>query len=74
MDWLDLAQDRDLRRALIDTVMNVRVPQNAGMFWSGCTTGGFSRRAQLPVSHPHRGFSFCGGVTTLTGSKLSYCE
>jgi hypothetical protein len=26
MDWIDLAQDRDQWRALLDTVMNVRVP------------------------------------------------
>jgi hypothetical protein len=26
MDWTDLAQDRDRRRALVNTVMNPRVP------------------------------------------------
>jgi hypothetical protein len=30
MDWIDLAQDGDQWRALVKTVMNVRVPYNAG--------------------------------------------
>jgi hypothetical protein len=26
MDWIDLAQDRDRRRAVVNTVVNLRVP------------------------------------------------
>jgi hypothetical protein len=26
MDWIDLAQDRDQRMALVNTLMNLRVP------------------------------------------------
>jgi hypothetical protein len=26
MDWIDLAQNKDQRRALVNTVMNLRVP------------------------------------------------
>jgi hypothetical protein len=31
-DWINLAQARDRWRVLVNTVMNLRVPQNAGNF------------------------------------------
>jgi hypothetical protein len=49
MDWIDVAQDMDQWMVVVNTVMNVRVPENVGKFLSGCATGGFSRRAQLHV-------------------------
>jgi hypothetical protein len=41
MDWIDPAQDRDLWRAFVSTVMNLQVPRSVGKFSSSCTTGGF---------------------------------
>jgi hypothetical protein len=41
MDWTDLAQDREQWRALVNTIMNLRFPYNAGNFLSSCTIDGF---------------------------------
>jgi hypothetical protein len=47
MDWIHLAEDTSQWRALVNMVMDLRVPYNAGKFLSSCTTGGFSRRTRL---------------------------
>jgi hypothetical protein len=45
MDWIDMVQDREQWRALVNTVMNVLVRWNIGKFLSSFTTGGFSRKS-----------------------------
>jgi hypothetical protein len=46
-DWIYLSENRDQWMTVVNTVMNLQVPENAGKFLSSCTVGCFSRRAQL---------------------------
>jgi len=47
MDWIEPAQDRDRWRVLMNVVMKLRVPYNAGNFWTSCGSVDFSRRTVL---------------------------
>jgi hypothetical protein len=47
VDCIGLAEDRNRWRALVNSVLNLRVPWNAGRLSSGLTFSGLSGSAQL---------------------------
>jgi hypothetical protein len=47
MNWIDVTEDKGQWRSLLNTVMNLRSPQNVGNFLNILMTTCFSRRTQL---------------------------
>jgi hypothetical protein len=47
VDWIGLVLDRDKWRALVNVVMNLQVPQNAGKLSGGYIICGLSSSSQF---------------------------
>jgi hypothetical protein len=47
VDWIGLAQDRNRRTAVVNSVLNLRVPCNAGKLSSVLATRDLASSAQL---------------------------
>jgi hypothetical protein len=47
VDWIGLAKDINTWRAVVNSVLNLRVPWNAGKLSSGLTSSGLWSSAQL---------------------------
>jgi hypothetical protein len=49
VDWIGLVKDRNRWRALVNSVLNLRVPWNAGKLSNSLTSSGLSSSAQLHI-------------------------
>jgi hypothetical protein len=49
VDWIGLAKDRNRWRALVNSVLNLQVPLNAGKLSNGLTSSGLSSSVQLHI-------------------------
>jgi hypothetical protein len=47
VDSIGLAKDRNMWRAVVNSVLNLRAPLNAGKLSSGLTSSGLSSSSQL---------------------------
>jgi hypothetical protein len=47
VNWIGLAKDRNRWRAVVNSVLNLRVPRNAGKLSSSLTSSGLSSSVQL---------------------------
>jgi hypothetical protein len=54
VDWIGLAQDRDRWRTLVNSLLNIRVLQNAGKLSSVQTTRDLSSSMELVALEQHR--------------------
>jgi hypothetical protein len=70
MDWIDLAQDRDQCKALVNMVMNLSGSITCWEFLSSCTIASLSRMAQLLGARATLRDKIPNGKNTNTSEKM----
>jgi phenylalanine-4-hydroxylase len=83
VDWIHLSQDRNMWQALVDMVMNLQMPQNAGNFLTSTGKFNFSSKVLLHrdliireitqstiLIHP----SYCTVKSLFSDAKKSVCS
>jgi len=68
MDWIDLAEDMDRWRTLVNAVTNPGIPQNTENFLTSCKPGSFSRRT---LRHGVSKYVSCRCRSGLPAAELS---
>jgi hypothetical protein len=58
VDWIGLAQDRNRWSALVNSVLNLHVPRNAGKLSSGLSSSAQLHRVSY-IFYNHYMFKFC---------------
>jgi hypothetical protein len=70
VDWIGLAQDRNRWRVVVNSVLNLRVPWNAGKLSSGLTSRGFLSSAQLHRASQLEFSCLTVSTKTISNSKV----
>jgi hypothetical protein len=75
MDWIDLAQDMDRCRALLNVTMNHRVPKHERQYLTSSGPIGFSRRTPLhTVSRLAKAYIICSAHLPMNNMEPQFMK